>query len=123
MAAFAFSLSESVSFYLVYLSLYRPKAFFLKQIWGFHSFFSSDQGIKHLGIFGLLFVWGFFHIVNLIRISCFVLFYFGIKFSISLTFLLASEFCVSLHLEKPISENSESVVKKSDAAWKSFMIH
>lgn len=64
MADFAFRLSESVSFYLVYLSLYRPKAFFLKQIWGFHSFFSSDQGIKHLRIFGLLFVWGFFTLLT-----------------------------------------------------------
>lgn len=80
MAASAFRLSESVSFYLVCLSLYRPKGFFLKQIWVFYSFFSSAQGIKHLGIFDLLFVWVFFHIVNLIRISWFVLFYFGTKF-------------------------------------------
>lgn len=57
-----------------------PRGFFLKQIWMFYSFFSSDHGIKHLGIFGLFFIWGFLHIVNLIRISCFVLFYFGIKF-------------------------------------------
>lgn len=80
MAAFAFRLSESVSFYIINLSLYRPKGFFLKQIWMFYSFLSSDQGIKHVGIFGLFFVRVFFHIVNLIRISCFVLFYFGTEF-------------------------------------------
>lgn len=56
MAAFAFRLSESVSLYFINLSLYRPKGFFLKQIWMFYSFLSSDQGIKHLGGFGLFFV-------------------------------------------------------------------
>lgn len=56
-----------------------PRGFFLKQIWMFYSFFSSIRGIKHLGIFGLFFG-GCFPIVNLIRISCFVLFCFGTKF-------------------------------------------
>lgn len=39
----------NLSFYLVYLSLYRPKGLFLKQIQVLYSFFSSDQGIKKLG--------------------------------------------------------------------------